>query len=157
MRVVMIQVTTVVSAAPEDVWADLRDISSHVEWMRDAAEIRFNGPQREGVGTVFDCVTKIGPIRLTDRMEVTEWDDGELMGIRHQGIVTGTGEFRLTACGGSHGEVCTEFAWSEQLRFPWQLGGRFGAMLARPVLKWVWRRNLRAFSRLYTDSPPRAW
>ena len=146
--------STVVPAAPEDVWASLRDISRHVEWMSDAAEIRFEGPQREGVGTVFDCITRIGPIRITDRMEVVEWRECELMGIRHRGLVTGRGEFRLAGCSGPRGERHTEFAWIEHLRFPWQLGGPLGATAARPVLAWIWRRNLRSFSRLCSGTPP---
>ena len=36
----------------------------------------------------------------------------------------------------------TRFTWREQLDLPWFFGGRFGAIVAEPVLAWVWRRNL---------------
>ncbi len=68
-----IRVTTMLAAPPRRVWADLEDISSHPEWMADAVGIRFLSEQRTGVGTRFECDTKVGPFRLTDVMEITEW------------------------------------------------------------------------------------
>ena len=59
------------------------------------------------------------------------------MGIEHRGAVTGTGRFTLTAVPGG-----TRFAWAEELRFPWWLGGPVGGVFGKPVLKLVWRRNL---------------
>ena len=41
--------------------------------MADAVAIRFETEQTRGVGTKFLCDTKVGPIRLTDQMEITEW------------------------------------------------------------------------------------
>ncbi len=71
--------------------------------MVDAESIRFTGPQTRGVGTSFDCVTKVGPIRLTDRMTVIEWEPGRRMGIEHHGLVTGRGRFSLRRSrGGAH-------------------------------------------------------
>lgn len=133
----------VLSASPDAVWAELSNIASHAEWMHDAESISFVSSQRTGVGTTFDCVTKVGPIRLTDRMEVTQWDEGRLMAIAHQGIVSGAGEFRLspvTAAG--H----TELTWTETLRFGWRLGGPPAAALARPILRRIWSRNLKALA-----------
>ena len=63
------------TAAPEEVWADVRDIESHVTWMQDAAAIRFLTDHREGAGTRFECDTKVGPFSLTDVMEITSWED----------------------------------------------------------------------------------
>jgi hypothetical protein len=61
------------------------------------------------------------------------------MGITHVGLVTGTGRFTLrrSARGGG-----TRFTWSEQLRFPWWMGGPVGAAVAAPVLRRMWRKNL---------------
>ena len=125
------------------VWDALADIAAHVEWMADARRIRFLTRQTEGVGTIFDCDTKVGPIRLVDRMEVTEWAPGRAMGVRHVGLVTGTGRFTLrTARRGR-----TRFTWEERLRFPWWMGGPLGATLGAPVLRRIWRRNLRNLTR----------
>ena len=137
-----IRVSTVVPAPPEAVWEDLRHIGRHVEWMSDAASIRFLTEATEGVGVRFECDTVVGPLRLTDRMEVTDWRDAETMGIRHTGVVSGVGHFRLSACEGLAGEACTRFEWTETLRFRWWMGGPVGAWLARPVLRAVWIRNL---------------
>ena len=129
-----IRVSTLIPAPPERVWADVRDLASHVEWMADAEAIRFTTSQTSGVGAAFDCETRIGPLRTTDRMEVVEWLEGSVIGVRHVGVVTGTGRFTLTPEGGG-----TRFSWDEQLAVPWGLGGP----LAAPVLRFVWRRNLR--------------
>ena len=141
-----IEVSTVVPAPPETVWEDLRHIGRHVEWMSDAASIRFLTEATEGVGVRFECDTVVGPLRLTDRMEVTDWRDAQAMGIRHTGVVSGVGHFRLSACEGPAGEACTRFEWTETLRFRWWMGGPVGAWLARPVLRAVWTRNLARFS-----------
>jgi carbon monoxide dehydrogenase subunit G len=137
-----ISVDVTIPAAPDVVWKDLSDIPSHVEWMHDAVAIRFTSASRSGVGTTFDCDTKVGPIKLTDRMEITEWEDGRTMGVRHVGAVTGTGRFELTPDGADR----TRFSWTERLEFPWWLAGPVGAWLAKPVLGFIWRRNLRALA-----------
>lgn len=135
-----IRVSTVIDAPPPVVWAVVADIGAHVEWMHDAVAIRFTSPTERGVGTTFDCDTRIGPFALTDRMEITEWVEGEAISVRHVGVVRGTGRFTLRPVGVHH----TEFTWSEQLTFPWWMAGPLGARVSAPVLLAVWRRNLRA-------------
>ena len=132
-----VRVEVQISAPPEQVWATVEDISTHVRWMEDAVAIRFTSSNRSGVGASFDCDTKLGPFKLTDRMVVTEWEPGRTMGIRHEGVVTGSGRFVLTAKGDG-----TAFAWGEDLTFPAWMGGDVGGALAKPALRRVWRRNL---------------
>lgn len=132
-------------ATPERVWAVLEPIERHVDWMADAASIVFDGPLRRGVGTRMWCVTEVGPIRLLDHMEITAWEPGRSMGVRHVGVVTGEGRFELTPI--DRGRA-TRFSWTETLRFPWWLGGPVGAWLGRPVLRHIWRRNLTALATL---------
>lgn len=129
-----------IKAPPEDVWRELSDISGHVEWMNDAESIEFTSEQRRGVGTIFDCATKVGPLRLRDRMEVTRWRDGRELGVRHVGLVTGEGIFSLRS---RRRGRRTELQWTERLRFPWWLGGPVMGLLAKPVLRSIWRGNLR--------------
>jgi uncharacterized protein YndB with AHSA1/START domain len=136
--VARIRVSTVIDAPPKVVWAAVEDIATHVDWMGDAVAIRFTSAQRSGVGTTFDCDTKVGPIRLTDRMEITEWAPRSAMGVRHVGVVTGTGTFTLKRLRGNR----TRFTWRETLRFPWWLGGPIGAVVGGPVMKRIWRANL---------------
>lgn len=131
-------VSIVIDAPRLAVWAELERIEDHVQWMRDATAIRFVGDRRRGVGTAFECDTKVGPIRVTDVMEITDWDPGSSMSVRHQGLIGGSGRFSL-----EDGPVsATTFLWEERLRFPWWLGGAIGARVARPVLVVLWRGNL---------------
>ncbi len=129
-------------APPEAVWADLSDITSHVEWMHDAVRIRFLTEQRAGVGTRYECDTRVGPLRMTDVMEITAWVPDRLMGVRHVGIVTGEGRLRLRRARGGR----TRLTWTERLRFPLRRGGPITAFAAAPVLRRIWKRNLRALA-----------
>jgi carbon monoxide dehydrogenase subunit G len=144
-------------ATPAEVWAVVEPVERHVDWMADAVAIRFESDQTRGVGTTFLCDTKIGPIRLTDRMEITEWEPATAagnggaatigrMGVRHSGIVTGSGVFTIEPLDGG---ARTRFTWSERLDFPWYLGGRLGEIVGgKLVLGPIWRRNLKALSRV---------
>jgi hypothetical protein len=126
------------------VWARLADIADHVQWMADARAIRFTGEHRSGVGTTFECETRVGPLRTIDVMEVTEWRRGRCLGVRHTGVVSGAGRFVLRR--GRRGR--TRITWDERLRFPWWLGGPAVGLVAAPVLRLVWRGNLRRLASL---------
>lgn len=135
-----VHVSVVIDASPAEVWAEVEDIAGHVEWMLDARAIRFTSGQRRGVGTTFDCDTRVGPLRLTDRMTVTEWSPGKAMGVTHTGLVTGTGRFTIKRARRGRGR--TRFTWNERLDFPWWFGGPVGELAAKPVLTAVWKRSL---------------
>ena len=135
---VRIRVCTTIDASPAAVWDVVESIEHHTEWMADAERITFVSARRRGVGTEFDCLTRVGPFRTTDRMTVTEWEPGRTMGIEHRGVVTGRGRFTVKRR--RHGQ--TRFCWNERLRFPWWMGGPIGEQVAKPVLKRRWRRNL---------------
>lgn len=143
---VRLRTVALVPASPAAVWEELRHIARHREWMSDAVAIRFLTDATEGVGVCFECDTKVGPLRLTDRMEVTEWRHNEAMAIRHTGVVSGHGRFRLLANDGDGGTANTRIEWTETLRFPWWMGGPLGAVVAHPLLRAVWKRNLRRFA-----------
>jgi hypothetical protein len=134
-----LDVAVVIDRPTAEVWCEVAVIERHVEWMADATEIRFLTPQREGVGTRFECDTRIGPLTTTDVMEVTDWESGRRIGVRHTGAVEGTGDFTLTAVGDDQ----ANFRWCEHLEFPWYFGSRLGAWIASPILRWIWLRNLR--------------
>ena len=130
--------------APIDqVWAHLADLEQQHEWMGDIESLSFETAQRSGAGTIMLVATKVGPLRLADRMEVTAWEPPTSMTVAHQGIVKGTGEFQLTAIGGA-----TRLTWTEELHFPWQLGGLLTAVASRPILATIWRHNLQRLKRL---------
>lgn len=133
-----IRLCTTIGAPVERVWRTVEDISTHTEWMADAESITFVSEQRSGVGTQFDCLTRVGPLSTVDRMRITEWEPEAVMGIEHHGLVTGSGRFTLRASGAG----LTEFCWDEDLRFPIWMGGAIGERAGRPMLLRIWRANL---------------
>jgi carbon monoxide dehydrogenase subunit G len=136
-----IRVAVEIDAPPAEVWSVVAPVERHVDWMADAVAIRFTGSSTDGVGTTFECDTKVGPITLTDEMTITEWEPERTMGVRHTGVVTGTGTFGLEPIDLGRR---TRFTWTEDLTFPWFLGGRLGEVVGgRAVMKQIWKRNLR--------------
>jgi carbon monoxide dehydrogenase subunit G len=144
-----IKVAVMIDAPPEVVWRTVEQIERHVDWMTDAQSITFTTSSHRGEGTEFDCVTKIGPLRTTDRMIVTQWTPRRAMGIKHQGVVTGWGKFSLSRKKGN----LTRFTWTERLKFPLWMGGPVGALAAKPILRAVWRRNLANLKAIVETQP----
>lgn len=138
---VSLKVSITIDAPRPVVWRQLEQIERHIDWMMDATAIRFRDDRRRGVGTTFECDTKVGPIRLTDVMAITEWEDERSMAVAHCGAVQGIGRFTLHEGPGDG----TTLMWDEQLTFPWWLGSAAGATIARPVLRIIWMGNLRRF------------
>ena len=141
-----IAVSVDIDAPAAAVWAVVEPVERHVDWMHDAVAIRFQTEQTRGVGTTFLCDTKVGPLKLVDHMEITVWEPERAMGVRHTGVVTGSGTFTLTAI---DLDRRTRFAWTEDLRFPWWMGGSIGGALGGGIImKAIWRRNLKALAAL---------
>ena len=141
-----IEVGIDLDASPQQAWKIVEPVERHVDWRADAVAIRFVNDQTRGVGTAFLCDTKVGPIKLTDRMEITEWTPEKVMGVRHVGVVTGTGRFTLTPIDSG---TRTRFVWAEELKFPWWLGGRLGELVGgKLVMGLIWKRNLRELKKI---------
>ena len=144
-----IRVSVDIAAPVQKVWDVVEPVERHIDWMADAVAIRFQTEQTRGAGTTFFCDTKVGPIKLVDVMTITAWEPGKVMGVKHTGVVTGTGEFTLDAIDASH----TRFTWTESLTFPWWLGGPIGAYVGgQIVMKAIWRRNLRELKKLVENA-----
>ena len=142
-----ILITMPMPAPAPRVWELLADLGTHDEWMRDAESVEITTPQTRGLGVRMDVATKIGPFRTLDVMEVTGWDEGRSIEVRHEGVVSGTGTLSVEPDGPDRSVV----TWIEDLEFPWYLGGPITAWFARPVLAWVWRANLRGLARLVSS------
>ncbi len=145
-----IEVEQVIAAPIQAVWDDIARLETHVEWMADAERITFLSDRRNGAGTRMAVLTRVGPLRTTDLMEFVAWEPPHRMAIRHEGLVTGTGEFVLSEID----ESTTRFRWSERLTFPAYLGGALGARVGARVLAAVWRRNLRRLAERFRDRAP---
>lgn len=87
----------------------------------------------------MEVVTKVGPFRTTDVMEFVAWDPPREMAVIHRGAFEGRGAFQLEA----EGEGFTRLWWREELRFPWYFAGPMGAFVATPILRRIWRANLK--------------
>jgi uncharacterized protein YndB with AHSA1/START domain len=144
---ITVRVCTTIDAPPAAVWSCIERIETHTRWMRDAVRIDFESARREGVGTEFSCLTRIGPLSTTDRFVVTRWEPPTLMAIEHRGAVKGDADFRLRDADGR-----TEFCWEERLRFPWWLAGPVGEQVGRPVLRHVWAGNVARLRALVESS-----
>ncbi|MEY3656690.1 MAG: hypothetical protein RL114_1048 [Actinomycetota bacterium] len=144
-----IRVAIDIAAPVQKVWDIVEPVERHIDWMADAVAIRFQTEQTRGTGTTFFCDTKVGPIKLVDVMTITAWEPGKVMGVKHTGVVTGSGEFTLEAID----ENNTRFTWTETLTFPWWLGGPLGAFVGgQIVMKAIWRRNLRELKKLVENA-----
>jgi len=136
--VAAIKVSQQISLPQQQVWESIADLSSHPTWMKDAVDIEFVTSQTGGVGTIMIVETKIGPFRTNDKLEVVDWKEGHHIVVEHRGVVTGSGRLAALADDGA-----TLVTWTEELRFPWWLGGRLTAWLARPFLTSIWKTNLK--------------
>ncbi|MDE0122417.1 MAG: SRPBCC family protein [bacterium] len=135
-----VAVTVDIQAPLDFVWARLSDLSSHSEWMSDAASISFLTEQRRGEGVRMQVPTRVGVLRITDLMEIDEWIEGRRIGVRHVGPIGGWGRFELS----EHPPGCW-LTWTEHLRFPWYLGGFLAERSSRPILRRIFRANLIRF------------
>ncbi len=149
-RVMRVHVCTTIAATPEVVWAEVERLERHVEWMTDAEHIRFVDEQQSGVGTRFECTTRVWKLKLEDLMVVTEWEPERSLGVAHRGLVTGLGRFTLKPR--RHGQ--TRFCWDERLSFPWWMGGPLAGIVAWPILRSIWGRNLVALKHIVESGRP---
>lgn len=140
----IIEVAVVIDEPIERVWDDLARIETHSEWMRDAEAIEFLTAQRRGAGTRIRVPTRIGPLRTVDEIEFTAWEPPRHMAITHRGLFTGTGDISLASVSDA-----TLVVWHEAVVFPRRFGGRVGEFLAAPILRLVWRSNLKRLARRF--------
>tara|TARA_B100001079_G_C16167163_1_gene406910 strand:- start:80 stop:514 length:435 start_codon:yes stop_codon:yes gene_type:complete len=140
-----IKVSTIINAPLKTVWNEVSRLENHTNWMNDAEKIDFLSENNSGMGTEMKVLTKIGPIKLYDYMTVTNWEVEKSIAVDHIGIVTGKGEFKLEEID----ENNTKFNWEETLKFPIYLGGVIGEFFGAPILKLIWRKNLKNLKELF--------
>ena len=142
-----ISVSTSISKSIEEVWKEVSTLKNHTNWMKDAVSIEFLNEKSEGLGTKMKVLTKIGPIKLFDYMTVTEWIEKKSIGVEHIGIITGEGKFTLNEISKEE----TEFCWEETLKFPFYLAGPIGEIFGSPILKIIWKNNLKGLKELFEN------
>lgn len=143
-------------AAPRDVvWDVLVDWERQPAWMVDARAVHVLGTQREGVGVVLRCPTRVLGWTVQDLLRVTAWEPRRRLEIVHLGrIITGSGGFELEdrpddddgAVGPAPGRgvAGTVVRWWEEVDPPL---GALGELVASrgllPVLRRIFGRSLR--------------
>ena len=128
-----------ISAPIKFVWDYIADIESHVAWMDDAESVVSTSELKNAVDALYVCDTKVGPLKVKDKMRVTKYDPPTNMEIEHIGAVSGSGVFRLQVLS----EDSTLFTWEENLVFPWYMGASIGKIIGMKLLHHIWRNNLR--------------
>lgn len=126
--------TSVEVDAPIDrVWAILADIERQPEWMHDLKSVRITTPPPTGVGTRGIGRVQVFGIGVEDPVEVTAFEAPTHFAIRHEGLVTGGGDIRLT----QRSEGRTLVTWDETLIAPLfpNLGGFVLAFVFRPIFQ----------------------
>lgn len=144
-----IAATTHIEAPIGRVWDVLVDWERQAEWMVDAKSVTVTSSSREGVGVVVRCRTDILGIVVDDDLEVTQWEEPEVLGVRHVGrFVRGVGAFELTET--PHG---TRLEWWEEAEAPFgSVGDALAGIAVVPWVTGVFRRSLARLKRLCESS-----
>jgi|SRR5919108_6119131 uncharacterized protein YndB with AHSA1/START domain len=127
-----------ITRPPEAVWPYLVDWERLDRWMAEAHAFRVLSDRREGVGVEAEATIRIAGITTRDRVRVTTWEPPHVLEIAHLGWVTGTGYMELSPAGDG-----SRLFWREELHPPWGFAGRTGMLLASPLMRRAFRRDLR--------------
>ncbi len=131
---------------PADVvWSLITDWEHQDDWMLEASDFEVIGEQREGVGVEARATVRIAGIKTRDTIRVSMWEPPRILVIDHLGWVKGAGEIQLQPV--SEG---TRMRWRETLYAPRVLGpvGRLGLRLGAPLMRRIFRRDLRVLRSL---------
>ena len=125
-----ITVSVDIDAPVDTVWAAVTDWESQGEWMLGTA-VRVTRGDGASLGSELSATTGVGPLGVTDTMEIVGWDPPYRAVVRHTGaVVRGSGVFAVAPRG--DGSV---FHWTEQLELPLGALGAAGWPVVRPVFR----------------------
>ena len=132
-----------VDAPAGTVWDVVTDWESQGEWMLGTS-VRVTRGDGAGVGSELAATTGVGPLGVTDTMEIVGWDPPHRATVRHTGaVVRGSGTFTVV----ERGESASTFWWSEDLDLPLGPLGALGWPLVRPAFAWGLRYSLDRLAR----------
>ena len=140
---VVIDVTADVAASPETVWPYLVDWENLGRWMKEATDFVVTSPQREGVGVTAEATVKIAGITTRDAIRVSAWEPPRILEIQHLGWVKGSGLMKCVLA-----KQGTSVLWRETLYPPWGIVGTLGMRIVKPLMRWVFHRDLRLLKEL---------
>lgn len=133
-----------VNAPAEAVWRMLTDWPGQQEWMLGTrVEVQGGGEGRH-LGARLRAVTGVGPLGITDTMEIVEWEPPKRCVVRHTGkVVRGDGVFEVVALAPDRSRLL----WSELLDLPLGAVGALGWRAAAPAFRWGVLRSLQKMAR----------
>lgn len=132
-----------IARPPSAVWPYLVDWEHLDRWMEEISDVRVVTGHRHGLGVEAEATVRIGGISTRDHIRVTRWEPPRVLEIAHLGWVRGSGHMELTPTGDQ-----SVLAWRELLVAPWGPVGALGMRAFRPVLRRVFRRDIRRLRHL---------
>ncbi|MCI0689329.1 MAG: SRPBCC family protein [Sporichthyaceae bacterium] len=143
---VTVTVEDTLPGPPALVWRLITDWERQGDWMLEARDFVVTSPHREGVGVEAEATVRIGGLTTRDRVRVIGWEPPRRLEIEHLGWVVGTGELVLHPVADG---TQTRLVWRESFRNP-RLGfiGRLGLLAFRPLMRRIFRRDVRALAEL---------
>jgi hypothetical protein len=132
-----------VSAPQQRVWDALVDWPRQGEWM-PATAVRVVAGGGQGVGGRIAAWTGVGPVRVLDRMTITEWQPPRRCAVEHTGrVIRGAAWFDVLDLGEGRSRV----VWTERLTAPFGLPDAVARLVLRPATGLVIRVGLRRLAR----------
>jgi hypothetical protein len=121
-----------VNVPADAVWRKVTDWNGQRDWMlATRVEVTGAGDGRHA-GAFLTAVTGVGPVGVTDRMEIVEWDPPRRCVVRHLGrVVRGEGVFEVVQLDAGRSRLL----WSELLDLPLGRLGRLGWSVLAPVFR----------------------
>ena len=127
-----------VDAPVQTVWDVVTDWENQGEWML-GTRVRVTGGDGRSRGSELAATTGVGPLGVTDTMEIVGWDPPHRATVRHTGtVVRGSGTFTVVERDADR----AEFVWSEDLDLPLGALGALGWPVVRPLFAWGLQRSL---------------
>lgn len=122
-----------IAAPVETVWGVVTDWEAQGDWMLGTS-VRVTRGDGVSIGSELAATTGVGPLGVTDTMQIVGWDPPHRATVRHTGrVVRGSGVFTVLERTGPEGREDSRFVWSEQLDLPLGLLGAVGWPLVRPA------------------------
>jgi len=119
-----------VAAPPDAVWGKVTDWERQGDWMLGTRVRTLGEGDGRRLGATLEAVTGLGPLGVTDRMEIVEWTPPRRCVVRHLGrVVRGDGVFEVVPLGADRARVL----WSELLDLPLGRLGALGWRVLRPA------------------------
>jgi uncharacterized protein YndB with AHSA1/START domain len=147
-----ITVSVDVDAPAKIVWDAVTDWEAQGEWML-GTEVRVTRGDGVSVGSELAATTGVGPLGVTDTMEIVGWDPPHRATVRHTGrVVRGSGVFTVLERRTDDGREASTFVWSEQLDLPLGALGALGWPLVKPAFAWGVKRSLDVLARRCEES-----